>query len=216
MATCNKIALALLCVGLSACALPQWRVFQAKVDPELAKKPAEQVEAERRGAKYIEQKSATLEANPAAQLSAIHAVAVPLSSSLGEPKKTVTVEDQAKIIAELSSGLLAEQLKTEQWRAFARKYAGKPLENTGINLAGPAGVLGLAGVAALCIACPAVGYLLLRVVPLLWGFFRRTTSAIDDFASAHKDAGEQLKATLSRRMDEAHKSLVRRRGKAPA
>lgn len=209
------VTLTLLC-GCSL--LPQWRVFQAKIDPELAARSPAQIEAEREAAQFLEVKSANIEPNAPSQLAAIHTVAASLSSSLGEPKRTITpsANDQAKVIDGLRQGLLAEQKKAEQWRAFAKKYAGKPLEDTGINLAGPAGVLALVGIIAACIACPALGYIVLRVLPLLWGFFRRTTAAIDDFTSAHQDAGEQLKATLSRRMDEAHKALVRRRKKVPA
>lgn len=199
----------------AACQLPQWRVFQAKIDPKLAEKPATQVEAERRAAKFIEQKSAALEPDAAKQVAAIHSVAVPLSSSLGEPAKSVapTLEDQSSVIAALRQGVLAEQKKAEQWRAFARKYAGKELEDTGVNLAGPAGLLALASIVAACIACPAFGYIVLRLLPVLWGFFTRTTAAVDEFTQSHSEAGEKLKQTLSRRMDEAHKALVRRRRK---
>lgn len=196
--------------AVSSCALPQWRVFQKKIDPKVAEKPAAQIEAERRAAAYLRDVSAAPAPDTVAQVAQIHSVAMPLASSLGEPKSPVTPADQAAIIAELRAGKLAEQKKAEQWKAFAQKYAGQPLEDTGINLAGPAGLLALAGVVAACIACPAFGYMLLRMLPLLWGYFRRTTSAVSEFAAAHPAAGEQLKATLSRKMDTAHKTLVQR------
>lgn len=201
----------LLC--LAGCAVPQWRIFQAKIDPKVAERPAAQVEAERSAAKFIAQKSAQVEAQPEAQIAEIHAVAAPLSASLGEPKRTVgsTVDERDRLIADLRQGVLAEQAKAEKWRAFARKYAGKEIEDTGINLAGPAGLLALAGIVAACIMCPAFGYILLRVLPVLWGFFSRTTTAIGEFVAENPDAGKNLKANLSRRMDEAHKALVRRR-----
>lgn len=54
--------LALMCCGfvllLTACHLPQWRVFQKTVDAKMAEKPPEQTEAERRGASYIWHRSA--------------------------------------------------------------------------------------------------------------------------------------------------------------
>lgn len=194
---------------LAGCTLPQWRVFQAKV-PEEKGKPAAQVEAERSAASYIAQKSAAPEPDPVAQVAAIHEVAVPLSSSLGEPKKPVVVtEDKDAIITSLRKGVLAEQQKAEQWRRFAIKYANKPLEDTGFNLAGPAGLLALIAFAAACVVFPAFGYLVLRVIPVLWGFFSRTTSAIGEFVQENPDAGDQLKTKLSRKMDEAHKKLVR-------
>lgn len=201
---------ALLCLLLAGCAVPQWRVFQKKVDAEMAQKPAAQVEAERQGAKFIVEASAAISADPAQQIADIHSVAIPLSSSLGEPKKQIKIADQIAVIKALESGLRAEQKKAEAWKAFATKYAGKPLEDTGINLAGPAGILGMVGIIAACIACPAFGYAILRLLPLLWGYFRRTTAAINEFAASNPDAAEQLKDTLSRRMDEAHKALVRK------
>jgi hypothetical protein len=89
------------------------------------------------------------------------------------------------------------------------RYGGTPLEDTGINLAGPAGLLGLIALIAACVAFPPIGLLLLRTLPVLWGYFSRTTQAIGEFTAAHPDAGEELKVNLSRRMDEAHKALVR-------
>lgn len=198
----------LLLVFLAGCSLPQWRVFQAKV-PEDKGKPAAQVEAERSAAAFIVQKSAVPEPDPAAQVAVIHQVAVPLSASLGEPKKPVVAEDKDAIIAGLRKGVLAEQQKAEQWRRFAQKYAGKPLEDTGVDIAGPTGVLVLVLIVAACVMFPPVGYVLLRALPLLWGFFRRTTEAVGEFVKEHPDAGDQLKVKLSRKMDFAHKKLVK-------
>jgi hypothetical protein len=200
-------------IVIAGCSLPQWRVGQAKIDPKLAEKPAAQIEAEREAASYIAKRSAPPVPAPAVAVADIHAVATGLSSSLGEPARVVTVDDRDAIVASLRAGLLAEQKKAAQWKAFAQKYAGKPIEETGVNLAGPAGLLALVGVVAACVACPALGYLLLRIVPVLWGFFRRTTAAVAEFATENPSAGEQLAVKLSRRMDEAHKALVRR--KAP-
>jgi hypothetical protein len=200
-----------IALGCGCSLLPSWRVFQAKIDPKLAEKSADQVEAERRAAAYIVQASAAPASNPAAQVANIHAVAVPLSSSLGEPQLPVVAADQAAVIAALRQGILAEQQKAEQWRAFARKHAGREIEGTGIDIAGPTGLLVLAGIVAACIAFPPIGYVLLRALPLLWSFFRRTTAAIGEFGQENQDAGKQLAAKLSRRMDEAHKKLVRKR-----
>lgn len=194
---------------LSACALPQWRVFQAKVPATESAKPAAQLEGERQGAALIRELSAPPVADPAHAVQQVHAVAVDLSASLGEPARPVRVEDQAEVIAALRSGLVAKERQLERWKEFGRKHAGTPLEGTGFNLAGPAGALGLVAVIALCVAVPPVGYILLRALPLLWGFFRSTTRAVADFAAARPDAGLELKAQLSRRMDRAHKRLVK-------
>ena len=206
-----RAVLAITVLLVAGCALPQWRIFQTKVPTDTGPTPAV-VEAQRAGAKFIEQKSAAPEANPAKQLAAIHAVATPLSRSLGEPAKPIEHEDTRRTIAGLEKATLDAQAKATAWRDFSRKYGGTALEDTGINLAGPAGLLGLIGIIAACIAFPPIGYLLLRALPVLWGFFRSTTGAVAEFATAHPDAAVDLKATLSRKMDSAHKKLVRVRG----
>lgn len=209
----NRTVFVLLAL-LTGCSAPQWRVGQKTVPTDTGPTPAV-VEAQRQGAKFIERKSAVPEANPAKQLAAIHAVAQPLSRSLGEPAKPIADDDTRRIIEGLERATIEAQAKADRWREFARKYAGTPLEGTGVNLAGPTGILMLIAVIAFCIAFPPVAYLLLRALPLLWGFFRSTTSAISEFTASNPYEGERLKMTLSRKMDAAHKRLVRIR-KAPA
>lgn len=200
---------ALLIVALLAgCALmPEWRVFQAKVDPKLAEKPAEQVEAERRAAAFIRETSARPAADPVAQVATIHSVAVPLASSLGEPKVAATAADKDRIIAELRHGVLAEQRNAEQWKAFARKYASKPLEDTGINLAGPAGLLFLVGIVAACIFVPGFGYVLLRLLPVLWSALTRAVGLVEKVATEAPAAVAKFKSTLPQREDAARKAV---------
>lgn len=206
----NKLILMLLSLLLVGCSLiPQYRIFQKKVDPGMAEKPPAQIESERRGAAFIREKSTTPEPDPAAQLGEIHAVATALSSSLGEPKVPPTPADYPKVVAELRAGLRAEQAKTEAWKKFARKYANTPLENTGIDLIGPAGVLGLVGVVAACIACPTFGWVLLRLVPVLWGTLKRMTAAVETYAKEVPEQAAVLKRDyLARKMDTTDKALV--------
>jgi ABC-type phosphate/phosphonate transport system substrate-binding protein len=144
MRTSSPIAVCLLAL-LCGCSLPQWRVFQKTVPTDSGPTPAV-VEAQRQGAKFIERKSATPESNPTKQLAAIHAVAQPLSRSLGEPAKPITDEDTRRTIEGLEKATIEAQAKADKWREFSRKYAGTALEDTGVNLAGPAGLLGLIGV----------------------------------------------------------------------
>ena len=209
MRTSSPIAVVLLLL-LCGCSLPQWRVFQKTVPTDTGPAPAV-IESQRRAAALIVDLSASLSADPAKQVSDIHAVAVPLSVSLGEPLKRATVFQAPDVVASLRKSSLDAQAKAEKWREFARKYAGTPLEGTGVNLAGPAGLLGLIAVVAACVAFPPIGYVLLRALPVLWGFFRSTTSAISEFTTANPDEGERLKLTLSRKMDAAHKRLVKTR-----
>ena len=209
MRTSSPIALCLLAL-LCGCSLPQWRVGQKTV-PVDAGPSVQAVESQRRAAALIVDLSASLSADPAKQVSDIHAVAVPLSVSLGEPLKRATVFQAPDVVASLRKSSLDAQAKAEKWREFARKHGGKALEDTGVNLAGPAGLLGLIGVIAACVAFPPIGYVLLRALPVLWGFFRSTTSAISEFTEANPNEGERLKLTLSRKMDAAHKRLVKTR-----
>ena len=213
MRTSSPIAVVLLLL-LCGCSLPQWRVFQKTVPTDTGPAPAV-IESQRRAAALIVDLSASLSADPGKQMADIHAVAVPLSVSLGEPLKRATVFQAPDVVASLRKSSLDAQAKAEKWREFARKHGGAPIEGTGVNLAGPAGLLGLIAVVAACIAFPPIGYVLLRALPVLWGFFRSTTSAISEFTTANPDEGERLKLTLSRKMDAAHKRLVKTR-KAPA
>ena len=209
MRASSPIAVCLLLL-LCGCSLPNWRVWQKTVPTDTGPAPAV-IEAQRQGARFIERKSAAPEANPTKQLAAIHAVAQPLSRSLGEPAKPVADDDTRRTIEGLERATIDAQAKAEKWREFARKYAGTPLEGTGVNLAGPTGILALIAVIAACVAFPPIGYLLLRALPVLWGFFRSTTSAISEFTASNPDEGERLKLTLSRKMDAAHKRLVKTR-----
>ena len=209
MRTSSPIAVVLLLL-LCGCSLPQWRVFQKTVPTDTGPAPAV-IESQRRAAALIVDLSASLSADPAKQVSDIHAVAVPLSVSLGEPLKRATVFQAPDVVASLRKSSLDAQAKAERWREFARKHGGTPLEGTGVNLAGPAGLIGLIAVVAACVAFPPIGYVLLRALPVLWGFFRSTTSAISEFTTSNPDEGERLKLTLSRKMDAAHKRLVKTR-----
>jgi len=210
MRTSSPIALCLLAL-LCGCSMPQWRVGQKTV-PVDAGPSVQAVESQRRAAALIVDLSASLSSDPGKQVADIHAVAVPLSVSLGEPLKRATVFQAPDVVTALRKSSLDAQAKADKWREFSRKYAGTPLEGTGVNLAGPAGLLGLIGVIAACVAFPPIGYLLLRALPVLWGFFRSTTGAVAEFAASNPDKAQELKNTLSRKMDLAHKKLVKVRG----
>lgn len=211
----KRLAL-LLCASVSlwclGCTLPQWRIFQ-KIVPVDTGKPAAQVEGERRAAAYIVARTTPPVPDAARAVQDVHEVAAGLSTSLGQPAQTVTVEDREAVIKTLRAGNLAKDAKLQKYEEWSRKYGGTPLEDTGINLAGPAGFLGLLGVIALCIFFPAFGYVILRVLPVLWGFFSKTTEAIGEFAKANPDAGAKLATNLRGAMDSAQKALVRRRAK---
>lgn len=201
----------LFVLAFPGCALlPEMRVFQKKVPADMSAKPPAQVEGEKRGAAFIRAVSTPPVADPAQAVAAIYPVATALSGSLGEPAKPVTVADQDAIITSLRAGLAAKDAQLDKWRQFGRKYAGAELEGTGIDVAGPTGLLILAAIVAACIFVPGFGYLALRVVPLLWRALRQTAVGIESFAKNNVEAGAKLKADfLSRKMDNAPKNLVK-------
>lgn len=208
-----------VCFGLgvflfSGCQLAQWRVFQKTVPDNTAKPPA-QIEGEKQAASYIKVVTTPPVADPAKTVQDVHEVATGLSASLGEPKKPVVAEDKDAIIAAQREGLLAKERQLDAWKAFGRKYAGTPLEDTGINLAGPAGLLGLLGVIALCIFCPGFVYVVVRIIPVLWGAARRMTVSIESFTRENPEAGSKLKTQyLSRKLHDSHKAFVKARKRA--
>lgn len=203
------VAWALFCSG---CQWPQWRVGQATIDVKTTEKPAAQVEGEKRAASFIAKRTAPPVVDAPAVVADVHQVATGLTASLGEPKEAVKVEDKDAILKELRGALVAKDKQIERWREFGRKYAGKPLEDTGINLAGPAGVLALAGVIAACVFIPGAGYAMLRLLPVLWGMVRRMTVGIESFAAEMPAEGAKLKqAYLARKMDTIDKRIVKGR-----
>jgi len=201
----------LFVLAMPGCALlPEMRIFQKKVPADMSVKPPAQVEGEKAGAAFIRAVSTPPVADPAKAVAAIYPVATALSASLGEPVKPVTAADQEAIITSLRQGLAAKDAQLDKWRQFGRKYAGAELEGTGIDVAGPTGLLILAAIVAACIFVPGFGYLAIRVVPLLWRALRQTAVGIESFAKENVEAGATLKADfLARKMDNAPKKLVR-------
>jgi hypothetical protein len=197
----------LLVAGCSL--LPETRVFQKKI-PQDAGKPPAQLEAERRGAKFIAVRSASADADPAAQVAEIHAVAVPLSSSLGEPAKAVSVEDKDTIIAELRKGLIAQQRKADAWRAFALKYSGKEIEGTGIDLAAPGALLGVAGLVALFVFVPGALSVALFVIRRLRSTVQTMAQAVEEHATENPVEGKRLKQRVAAIGDKAHSKIIDR------
>ena len=202
----------LFVLAMPGCALlPEMRIFQKKVPADMGVKPPAQVEGEKRGAAFIRAVSTPPVGDPAKAVAAIYPVASALSASLGEPAKPVTADDQEAIITSLRAGLAAKDAQLDKWRQFGRKYAGAELEGTGIDVAGPTGLLILAAIVAACIFVPGFGYLALRVVPLLWRAMRQTAVGIESFAKENVEAGATLKADfLARKMDNAPKNLVKK------
>jgi len=209
------VAVVAWAVFVSGCQVAQWRVLQKKVDGADGVKPAAQVEGEKRAAAYIVARTTPPVADPAVAVQDVNQVATGLSSSLGQPATPVTTADRDAAIATLTAGLKAKDAQLDKWRAFGRKHAGVALEDTGINLAGPAGLLAFAGVIAACIFVPGFGYVLLRLVPVLWGMVKRMAAGIESFAADAPAQGKVLKeAYLSRKMNEVDKRIVKQRKKA--
>lgn len=192
---------------VAGCQVAQWRVFQKKVDPKMADTPAAQTEGQKRAAAYIVARTTPPVADPIVAVQDVHQVATGLSASLGQPAKPVTVEDKDAVIASLRAGLAAKDAQLERWKKFARDYANKPIEDTGINLAGPAGVLAFAGVIAACIFVPGFGYVLLRLLPVLWSALKRAVGLVEAAARKAPDVVAELKQALPQKEDGARKAI---------
>lgn len=201
-----------ICTLVGCSLLPEIRVFQKAVpsDAKATEKPAAQIEGEKKGAAFIREATKPPVGNPAKTVEEVHEVATALSASLGEPAKPVSAEDKDAIIASLRDGLKAKDAQLEKWRAFGRKYGGTELEGTGIDLASFLGVGGLLGVIALCVFVPGFGWVLLRLVPVLWGSLKKIAVSVDALKVTEPDAAKTLLPIFSGQMDGLHKQVIRR------
>ena len=194
-------------IPLSGCSLlPSMRVFEKKVPVEQAS-PAI-VESQRQGAKFIEQVSIPSTADPIRALAAIHSVAIPLSSSLGEPKKAITIDSRDEVIAALKKSVLSEQKKADDWKQFAQKYGNKTIEGTGIDLAAPGALLGLVTLAALFIFVPGTLTVALFVIRRAKSTVTQIAQSVEEYAAKNPTAAADLKGRLSSNLDRAEKAVV--------
>ena len=193
---------------LTGCSfLPEVRVFQKKVPIEAVSPDV--LEGQRQGAEYIEQKSASPGADPVKTIEEIHAVAAPLSASLGEPAKKVSANDKEAVIASLKKALLAEQKKADDWKKFSQKYGGAQLEGTGIDLAAPGALLGVGTLLALFIFVPGTLSVALFVMRRLRLTLQQTVKSVEEFAAENPEAAQKLKAYQSSNLDRAEKAIVK-------
>ncbi len=188
------------------CIMPEARVFQKKVPVEQIS--PEILEGQRQGAEYIEQKSASPGADPVKTIEEIHAVAAPLSASLGEPEKKVTPDNGEAVIAALKKALIAEQKKADDWKKFSQKYSGIQLEGTGIDLAAPGALLGVGTLIALFIFVPGTLSVALFVMRRLRLTLQQTVKSVEEFAAENPEAAASLKARQSSNLDRAEKAVV--------
>jgi hypothetical protein len=196
-------------LSLAACGSPQWRVFQKKIDPEMSATPPAQVEGQKRAAAYIRERTAPPVSDPVQAVSDVHAVAENLSASLGEPEHPVKSDDREIVLSSLRDGLRDKEKQLDAWKAFARKYADKPIEGTGINLAGPAGLIGLVGIAAACVLVPGLGWAVLRLVPVLWSGLARAAGALESAAQKAPEVIAEVKKSLPQKEKDPVRKLIR-------
>lgn len=192
---------------LSACT--PWRAFQSKV-PEPVSKLAEQVEAERQGADLIARKlEQPVELKP---------VAVSLSASLGAPKKSLVDTKAFDMPAaaqhanlDLQSGIVQMQRQLDQLNFKLVKLQGKEVEGTGFSLLGPGMTVVVLGLIVLGVVFPPA----FTIMGILYRRMKQTAgmivAQIDETSKAPEtvEAVKQIKAGLDKKMDEAHKLVVR-------
>jgi len=192
----------ILCLFLTGCQLPQWRVFQAKVPGPIVKAPRA-VEVERQAADLLAKRiEKPVELIPVAQQ---------LSASLGRPEKPLE-GDTADLAPETVKALERELLRTQGELAalnkLLEKNEGKKVEGTGINILGASFSLGVVALVVLCIMFPPISLVLWTIFKRISGALTATAKGISNYVKDNPEAGEQLKDYLSRTQDAAHKAVI--------
>ncbi len=183
------------------------RVFQKKVPATDSVATPAQLEGQKVAARWIALRTASPFVLPPSGVADVHDVALSLSASLGEPARAVAVDDREAVITALSSGLRAKEEQLERWKAFGRKYGGKPIEGTGINLAAGALWVWILAIVAACVFIPGFGWVLLRLVPVLWSAVKRGAQALESVAARAPEAVAAVKAALPQREDATRKII---------
>lgn len=205
MKSCSIFFFLLLLTG---CSTSFGRFFQAKVPAPILKQEA-QVEAERR--------SADLLAHNILTPPELRFVAIDLSNSLGKPHNPIVVPSAASLPAaatlstkELDAGIVKAQEQVVDLNKNLTRYAGKEIEDTGVNLLGPGTITILLVLAVLGVIFPPV----FTVLSIMYRRLKQTTSTIIDQidvaakAPETQEAVSTLKVELSKKMDMAHKKVV--------
>jgi hypothetical protein len=190
------IALSILLSGCSL--LPEIRVGQAKV-PSVPEEHPMKAEGERQAGEYL---ATTVVDEPQRD------VAVALSTSLGVPKATVIEPD--KIVTNLRKGQIRDREVQQKFEDKIEKYAGKDIEDTGWNITGSLGGLGMIAIIAACIFIPGFGSLMLFVFRRLRNTTKQLVSGISNFETADPEGAAKLKDYLSKNMDRSQKLLIRK------
>lgn len=193
-----------LCLFLTGCQLPQWRVFQQKV-PQPIVKPAQTLEVERQAADLLARR---IESPPE-----LIPVAVKLSESLGVPDRPLegdTQELAPETVRALNRELAATKQQIADLNKLLAKNEGKKVEGTGINLFGYSFGLGVIALIALCVMFPPIATILWWVFQRVAGALTRTAKGVNDYIKANPDQGEKLKTYLSGAQDTVDKQLIKK------
>jgi len=206
-------------LALSGCiGVPQWRVGQAEVPKPLAKNE-KLIESERQAADLLARRMVTLNRYVASvphystivkEMSELSDVSVSLSNSLGTP--TVPIKDgpKASVVAVegIRKGIAEQQKQAGKLNKTLAKYAGKEIEDTGINLFGGSVVLSVGAFIAAIIFIPGFGTFIL----FAYRRMRKTVGQIAAGVEAHTvedpAAGAALKEWLSAELDKSSKAIV--------
>jgi hypothetical protein len=187
--------LLILFIILSAgCSL---RVFQDKVPPPVEKQNRH-IDEERKSAYWLAQN--VDEPKPA------KGIAENLSSSLGYPSE---IEADGEVVEiSLSKLLSTHQAEQDALKKKLTELDGAEIEGTGFNLLPAMSGLGIVGIIALCIFCPALITVGVFVIKRLKSCLSTIVKAIDEHTFIEPASAKLLKEKLSREMDKSHKKLV--------
>lgn len=137
-------------------------------------------------------------------------MALALSQSLGLPQRAVTIDDSQSVMRRMREEAAAMNEKNAKIRDFLYENSGKEIEGTGIDLRGIGfGTTGLV-IVLLCVFLPGFSSILFFIIRRLGATTKSLVSGIERFLNENPDAGSELKAYLSMRMDSADKARIQK------
>lgn len=168
--------------------------------PDPVEKTKSHVEAEKIGADYLARKvEKPVEAKE---------VARSLSGSLGRPKKEV--DDASKVVQDLQIHVRKHEEEINALNNTLEQYSGKKIDGTGINVIGTGLPLSVIILIVLCILFPPIITVVFFIIKNLKRTIECLVSGVHDLVDNDPATGSNFLNTMSRRMDSAQKSAVKR------
>ena len=190
--------------GCASLGLRSERVLQKKVEQPVYDVITEDV---KQASDYIAHESTESE---------VKGVAIDLSQRVGAPE--TPLEDPAAVSDALAKGGGQYQSDLAKLNRHLERYGGRDIEGTGISIWGAGIGFLLIGAIVICVFLPAAVPLVFYLIRLVSGTSRRVlsetvksvTTGIDEWGKQNPEAFRELKDSLSKRTDNAHKSVIQK------